>query len=174
MRQSVSERVLFRLFDPVTGLPVNGVAPADILNGNYTAIKADGTTHDVALVANTNWFDVGTALGGGKAPGTYQLLVAGTENNVLGDLGLSIQPTAAKFFGQVLSTYVTDERAALATAVSTLASDITSATSPLATSTALSTAIATIDAHTDVDAASAALSNANLEASLITSRMIRP
>lgn len=102
MKQSTNTRVFFVALD-AAGVGKTGLVAADFLGGNYTAIKADGTKTDVALVLNTNLFEVDAT----KAPGLYQLLIASTENNVVGQIAWSLQPAAALFTPVIGSAEVT-------------------------------------------------------------------
>lgn len=102
LRQNTNERVFVRLFNSL-GNPVAGVAPANILGGNFTLTKSDGTSTDIGLTAGVNWFEVDAA----KAPGLYQILILAANLDLIGHTTWSVQPSGALFIGIVGNDSVT-------------------------------------------------------------------
>ncbi|RTK98746.1 MAG: hypothetical protein EKK57_11255 [Proteobacteria bacterium] len=109
LRQNTNERVFVRLFNSL-GNPVTGVTPANILGGNFTITKSDGTNVDIGLTAGVNWFEVDST----KAPGLYQILILAANLNLIGHTTWSIQPSGALFIGIVGNDSVTSVLADIA------------------------------------------------------------
>ena len=101
IRQSTQTRLPVRLLTPA-GANATGILPGAVLNGNAQTIKSDGNKSTIALINNTNWFEVDSV----QSPGLYHLQVSATDTNTIGNLQYTIYPSGAAFLPFVASDTV--------------------------------------------------------------------
>lgn len=87
--------------DGVTGMLPNNVYDGATI-GRATVVKADGTLASIALVSNTNWFEINAT----KAPGLYHVLVPTSATDKAGTMQLCVFPAGVDFKGTVITAQV--------------------------------------------------------------------
>lgn len=90
--QSQAVRVPVKLVTAL-GADATGIVVADIKNGRCQVIKSTGVTVNIALVLNTNFFEIDST----NSPGLYHILIPNTATDVVGPLQYSIYPNATAF-----------------------------------------------------------------------------
>lgn len=101
IKQSTQTRLPVRLLTPA-GANATGILPAAVLNGSAQIVTSDGNKSTIALINNTNWFEVDSV----QSPGLYHLQVSATDTNTIGNLQYTIYPSGVAFLPFVASDTV--------------------------------------------------------------------
>lgn len=101
-RKNVANRIPFRLYDPITGLGKTGLLPADVSGALARVVQEDGSIVTIPLVNGVNWFEIDST----NIPGLYHIVLTAASIDFAGPAQVAIQPSAAAFIGELVSTYV--------------------------------------------------------------------
>ncbi len=130
--QSQAVRVPVKLVTAL-GADATGIVVADIKNGRCQAVKATGVTVNIALVLNTNFFEIDAT----NSPGLYHITLPNTTTDVLGPLQYSVYPTTNAFLSSNYTETVQADSSADITAIKAKTDNLPAAPANEATSTAI-------------------------------------